>query len=504
MSASVKTILLLLALTCLIKAHDETTCNHHEHQERNPPKILDIDEDFKHPETGRVLQSSTAQMKIYANYDNLEQTTSSSYASYIKNDLAPAVISYYEATLRVKYPVSGNLVISSSVSNLCDLNVPSDLRSGVSAQYVILFNSKSQSGSVMATSYNCNLASGSKRPLVGKTDFNTNVLQEANGDVIIHEKNTYLLMHEMMHTLGFSKSLYKYFIDSNGNTLNGHIKSAKIGGATHTVIDVPSLTQKLRDFHACSSVPGAIMESGDDSHWDKKLYLYETMQSGSITGKRMSPYSLGLLEASGWYEVNYDYAEPYFYGQGQGCNFINAGSCSSSRAEFEEFCVGNNRGCNVVGSSGGSCSSSSNMDSCNFYLASTSNNCEVSSNAGNAKLPGVEVYGRDSGSRCFAGTLNTRSSSSSYTYCLSYTCVGSGIDTQLEVNFGSNKAICTQEGDLSVDGYYGSINCPDPLKFCNTVGKKYCPRGCMGRGSCVNNQCQCNSGFTGIDCALRG
>jgi len=239
--------------------------------------------------------------------------------------------------------------------------------------------------------------------------------------------------------------LYKYFIDDTGKTLTGHVKSVSLGGTTHTVVDIPSLTQKLRDFHGCATLPGAIMESGDDSHWDKKLYLYETMQSGSITGKRMSPFSLGLLEASGWYEVDYDYAEPYFYGQGQGCNFVNSGSCSSSRAEFDEFCVGGNRGCNFMGNSGGSCSSSSNMDNCNFMLASNSYNCEVSSNAGNAKLSGVEVFGRDVGSRCFSGTLSTKSSSSIYAYCLKYNCVGSGMDTTLEVLLGSTKAVCPKK-----------------------------------------------------------
>jgi hypothetical protein len=504
MSASLKTILLLLALTCLIKAHDDTICDHHEHQEKYPPTLLDIEEDFRVLEQGkgRMLQGDYPHMRIYANYDNLAQTASASYVDYIKNELATPVLAYFEAALKVKYPVVGNLVISSSVRDLCDLSVPTDLRNGVPADYAILFNSKSASSSLLATSYNCNLASGSKRPLVGKTDFNRNGITPAGGDIIRHEKNTYLLFHEIMHTLGFSKSLYKYFIDENGKTLTGHIKSASIGGTTHTVIDVPSLTQKLRDFFGCANVPGAIMENGDDSHWDKKLFLYETMQSGSITGKRMSPFSLGLLEASGWYEVDYDYAEPYFWGQGQGCNFVNSGSCSSSTAAFDEFCVGSNRGCNYPGNSGGSCSSSSNMDNCKFMLASSSYNCEVSSNAGNAKLSGVEVFGRDAGSRCFSGTLSTRSSSSINAYCLKYNCVGSGMDTKLEVILGSTKAVCTQEGNLSVDGYYGYVDCPDPLTFCNTVGKKYCPRGCMGRGSCENNKCECFPGFTGVDCGL--
>jgi len=55
---------------------------------------------------------------------------------------------------------------------------------------------------------------------------------------------------------------------------------------------------------------------------------------------------------------------------------------------------------------------------------------------------------------------------------------------------------------MSVDGLFGTVDCPDPLTFCNTVGKQYCPRGCMGRGTCVDNKCVCNPGFKGIDCGL--
>jgi len=54
----------------------------------------------------------------------------------------------------------------------------------------------------------------------------------------------------------------------------------------------------------------------------------------------------------------------------------------------------------------------------------------------------------------------------------------------------------------TVSGYYGSINCPDSLEFCSTIGKPYCPRNCMGRGICVDNTCQCNKGSIGVDCAL--
>jgi hypothetical protein len=72
----------------------------------------------------------------------------------------------------------------------------------------------------------------------------------------------------------------------------------------------------------------------------------------------------------------------------------------------------------------------------------------------------------------------------------------------LNVNVGGATVECNSKGSKTVSGYAGVVNCPDPLTFCGTVGAKNCPRGCMGRGSCVNGKCSCYSGFKGTDCAL--
>jgi len=165
--------------------------------------------------------------------------------------------------------------------------------------------------------------------------------------------------------------------------------------------------------------------------------------------------------------------------------------------------VGSTRGCAPHGRGGGSCSSDSIMDSCRFYYPNEDYDCDNEDGADYARLPDLQVYGRGAGSKCFTGTLNSRSSSSRTSFCFKYTCVGSGSDTQVQVQVGKNTITCTQEGTKTVDGYYGAVDCPDPLAFCNQAGKKFCPRGCVGRGTCVNGKCQCNSGYTGVDCALK-
>jgi len=330
----------------------------------------------------------------------------------------------------------------------------------------------------------------------------------ANGDALVNERNMYVLLHEMMHNFGFSYYNYPSFLDANGNTLTGHIKSVSIAGSTRTVLDLAPLTEKLRTFFGCSTLQGAVMENSggsttSSSHFERKFFIYETMSSGAILGGKMSEFSLALLEGSGWYIPDYTYAENYFFGKGQGCSFIT-GTCSSSTASFDEFCVGTGRGCASSGRGGGYCSSDSIADGCKFYYPHDDYNCENPDAGDFHRLPELQVYGRESGSKCFTGSLNTRQSTNGATsFCFKYTCSGSGSSTKVDVQVGSKTVTCNAEGPMTIDGYYGAVDCPDPLTFCNTVGKKTCPLNCMGRGTCVSGKCQCKSGYKGIDCALR-
>jgi len=503
--APLKAFFILFALVCISYAFTEHECKHDEID--HDLEFVDVEEDMSLlgvEDNDRILASASS-FRIYPYYDFLRSSASSSYASYISTELIPPIVSYYESALRVKYPVAGKLVLGSSVSKICERSTPSILKSGgVSADYFIYFDSEAASGTEIASTKFCYLASGSKRPLVSRIMINRNQLKDSNGNVLTHEKNMYVLMHEVMHGLGFSQSLFPYYLDTNGKKRSGHIKSSKVNGKTRTFIDVSPLTTKLRNHYGCSSLQGALMENGggsgtSSSHFERKVFLYEFMASGSIHGRRVSELSLAMLEGSGWYTPNYDYAEPYFFGKGQGCSFVTGSSCTN----FDEFCSGSSRGCSPTGRGGGYCGTDSISDGCRYYNPNEDYDCENPDGEDYARLPSAEVYGRSAGSKCFAGTLNTRSSSSATSFCFKYSCSGSGSNTELTVQIGSKSVTCTNEGTKSVDGYYGSINCPDPLTFCNTVGKKYCPRNCMGRGSCSNGKCQCKSGYSGIDCALR-
>ena len=494
----------LLFVSSAFSHESDHKCTH-DHKERPDPEFLDIDEEnfpVTESKSNRML-ATASNFRMYAYTDLL----SGKFQAYMRDMVAPAVISFFQAALKVKYPVRGALRIGKNIKKMCSISVPSVFYTGVSADYSIIFSTSNDgSGGSVAESFICYSASGTQRPLIARTNINSALFSDASSDVLRHEKNIYLVMHEITHTLGFSNGLYKYFLDENGKKRTGHIKSGTLNGKKSIVLDVQPLTAKLREFFGCSTLTGAYMENSGSSmtagsHFERRQFVFEAMSSGLIYQQAFSQFTLALLEGSGWYTADYSMADPYWFGQGQGCTFLT-GKCGSTGFKFDEFCTGSQRGCTVTGRGGGYCASDVRSDDCKYYQADKNFDCENPKAGENGRLANLQSFGRDSGSKCFTGTLSSYSSAPRSSYCFKYNCTGSGSTVKLDVIIGSKKLTCTEAGSMSVPGYKGYITCLDPLTFCSTIGAKVCPRGCMGRGDCVQGKCVCDKGFTGKDCAL--
>jgi len=507
-----KTLCSVLLLSLLLTssfAHDGHTCNHDDIQQN--PDILDVEEDTSSigTEHDRVLAESYPRLRIYPYFGFLHQSTPSAFASYIENELVPPVIAYFENAIRMKYPVTGKLKLGSSVNRICDRAPPSILKNGGVDADLFMYYDTYATEKFIAYASSCYLSSGTKRPIVARTMINRNRFSNPKGDVLVHEMNMYTIMHETTHILGFDNNLFNYFLDLNGNRRTGHVKTLTIAGKKRTVLDLPPLTQRLRNYYGCSSLPGAIMENDGGSgtaksHFETKYFMNELMVSSSSYGRRVSEFTLAFLEGTGWYSPDYSFAEPFHFGQGQGCGFMDNVCRSSGTPKFdEEYCTGSSRGCAAHGRGGGTCQTTDIMEGCRSVKPYFDYDCDNDDGADFARLPELQVFGREAGSKCFTGTLNTRNSNKQTSFCFKYNCVGSGSDTQLEVQVGKHKVTCTQEGQRTLDGYFGVVDCPDPLTFCSTIGRKYCPLNCGGRGKCVNGKCQCYQGFTGKDCAMK-
>jgi len=471
------------------------------------PDVIEVEEELPISDSRRLSTQSYPQLRITVDFSNLDEG-STAFKNYIKNNLVPIVAEYFEAALKVKQPITSKWKLGSSTTRICGFPTPSALLNGVTTDFYLLVSSTTADANWVASAGSCALASGTKRPLIAQLKYNSKFTTPAVDNPLEHEKNMYLTMHELIHALGFAGSSFKNFVDANGKTLTGHIKTVTLNGSDRTVLDVEPLTTKLRNHFGCSTLPGAFMENDggsgtEGSHFERRHFTYEAMTSGVMQGLRLSEFSLAALEGSGWYVPDYDYADPFFFGQGEGCGFLYD-SCSSSTFDYPDFCKVNGRSCTSSGVGGGICAKDSRSDDCFYYIPMLDYACENPDAVDNARFPTLEAFGREANSRCFTGTLSkTSSTSSSTSFCFKHTCSGSGLSTKLQVYLGSVAVTCVKGGKIKVSGYSGVIDCPDPIQFCQTVGKAYCPRNCMGKGSCVNNKCVCNSGYKGIDCAMK-
>jgi len=269
-----------------------------------------------------------------------------------------------------------------------------------------------------------------------------------------------------------------------------------LGGMTYSYINVEPLTSAVREYFGCASLPGAILEnqggSGSaGSHFERRIFGSEYMTASQMNDQRISYLTLKLLESTGWYQVNYGMADPFYWGKGEGCGFFSATS------GYKEFCSGSAGGCNFHGRAGSYCNSDSFSDNAPYMRAYSNRDCEDVNNRASASLAG-ETYGV--GSKCFTGTLG----GSTQPFCFKYTCSAKSTGGyQLDVHIGSITAVCTAKGRIAVKGYSGTINCPDPNIYCTSIGKPTCKRGCMGKGTCNGGVCSCYSGWGGFDCSQK-
>lgn len=162
--------------------------------------------------------------------------------------------------------------------------------------------------------------------------------------------------HEIFHALGFSASLYAFYRDSLGRPLtrrnafglprynsntNLYQWSGRIvrkitrkdwetanGLVKHDVMMIvtPKVKQEVRKHFRCGSLEGAEIENQGGAgtrwtHWEKRVLENEAMTGTYTQNPVFSRISLGLMEDTGWYGVNYSMAEDLDWGRNLGCMF---------------------------------------------------------------------------------------------------------------------------------------------------------------------------------------
>jgi hypothetical protein len=139
----------------------------------------------------------------------------------------------------------------------------------------------------------------------------------------------HVLTHELFHILGFSSSLYPFWLNHSTSEIYGSslpLTTITERGITHSVLHTPILHKyaisKFGKETYFGSVPaGLILEDYQKrgtflSHPEATLYLPDFMVGLAAPRQEITDLSLAVLQDTGWYEVNYSLSKFLLYGHG--------------------------------------------------------------------------------------------------------------------------------------------------------------------------------------------
>ncbi|XP_036406985.1 leishmanolysin-like peptidase 2 [Megalops cyprinoides] len=297
------------------------------------------------------------------------------------------------------------------------------------------------------------------------------------GERYSHQSTVQTVIHELFHTLGFSKELFSTWKDCSnsphigvGCSPRGQVTNTDEAGQVR--IYTQSVIRALQT-HLRSSDPqlGGPLEnqdgvgSGFSSHWEARV-LQGSIMAAALADPvmvRIDPVTLAALQDTGWYSVNYNNMQALEWGEGQGALFGSLSTCHDNSSSY--FCTGSGSGCHYLHLHKGECQGDEYLEGCRIYKPLM--NASECWKEENEKMTGREEWSGEihrSDSRCFFSNLSRENSSSSLSgsvvgRCYRHRCTGLN-QYQIQVS-GSAWVDCPSGTAIQVSGYRGSVFCPD-------------------------------------------
>ena len=261
---------------------------------------------------------------------------------------------------------------------------------------------------ILAYASHCKLdTSNNNRPIAGQIHLCPSLLSNN------YDKIYTTVLHEIMHTLGFSPELMQYFSKCDeGNNCTVHDKPI----SDDNYLITPKVQEMAQKHWNCSEpnfgVKLQVLKNNKlGSHWDG-AFMYSSLMAPNIDEPELTvldPLTLALFQDTGWYEVNFEESETYTWGKNQKCSFASQDNCQSSShttSEFDYFCSKSGElGCHYTSQWVSSCQNEQSMGECMVYRPDTGSKCQ-------------------SGEICMDGVIQNKTANITFAECVPYDCDG--------------------------------------------------------------------------------
>jgi hypothetical protein len=273
-------------------------------------------------------------------FNNTIKDTNQVFAKALRNEIVPRTITVFEKLIKVRRLI--HTLKFPEVFKCERYDVPGYLRTtGVEQKDIVIFPIIEESGEfikerIEAAALYCSQSTLDGRPLMGFIEYRPDLLA---GDEYHLDYHIWLSIHELMHVFAFNDSLFPYFINPiTGKKLGVEnvMQKHTVNGMDMNFVISKKVKELARKHFGCPDAIGVPLENkgsegSKDGHWNRKAMNGDVMLAKSFGENLISDITLALFEDSGWYKINYDLSNVFFWGKDKGCDFLMCKDCFEQR-----------------------------------------------------------------------------------------------------------------------------------------------------------------------------
>lgn len=158
------------------------------------------------------------------------------------------------------------------------------------------------------------------RPIFGQLNVNPYVVNQ-NFRALMDS-----FLRKTLNVMGFSKQLFKYFIDENMAPISVYKTAVHDIAGNITGLRSPNVLRVAKEHFNCQYIRSVSLENDEDgrnpvqgTHWERNLMMNEIMTASGINNYRVSMFTLAVMQDSGWYTVDTSFAEHFTHWKNVGC-----------------------------------------------------------------------------------------------------------------------------------------------------------------------------------------